>query len=269
MPVVPDVLGRESWDALHVSGPAELFWSTDNIGEALPGVLSPLGWTWTEPTNNAMLRHVGYRIGALSRSERDSTPGPQTSYVSIFYGRIALRADYMSLIGDRMPGITGPEAVASVLGRVPDEMTFSPTRRRYPIIASKLPRVFMMHPRQLVRVHRSTDLWWRRSISDSASMDIVAAKALLAESRDRFDRTMTDHTLGLFAIINPLYQVVSRLVERTGVGDTGTLSGTGGAEMAIVRDLWNAANGRSTLDVVVANHGFHGPREGEISSRVW
>jgi pyruvate,water dikinase len=47
------------------------------------------------------------------------------------------------------------------------------------------------------------------------------------------------------------------------------LSGTGGAEMAIVEDIWKASRGRLTAAEVTANHGFHGPLEGEISSRVW
>jgi pyruvate,water dikinase len=58
-------------------------------------------------------------------------------------------------------------------------------------------------------------------------------------------------------------------VDRTGVGDVGSLGGTGGAEIAIVADIWRAATGRGELTTVVANHGFHGPREGELSSRVW
>lgn len=266
---LPESLGQESWDPLHVSGNAEHFWSTDNIGEALPGVLSPLGWTFTATTNNTMLREVGYRIGALTRAERTPLPGPETNFVSIFYGRIAMRADYLASLGDRVPGTTGAQAVEAVLGRVPEEMTFSPTRRRYPVIAMRLPRVFMTQPAELVRLNRVTDVWWRKHISDVDRLDMSDARALLVESRNQYDLTMTNHALGLFAIIDPMYKAVAALVAKTGTGDVGTLSGTGGAEMAIVSDLWKAANGKSTLDVVVANHGFHGPREGEISSRVW
>jgi pyruvate,water dikinase len=39
--------------------------------------------------------------------------------------------------------------------------------------------------------------------------------------------------------------------------------------MAVVCDLWQASRGRIGLDQVVANHGFHAPLEGELSTRVW
>src|SRR5947209_4398853 len=39
--------------------------------------------------------------------------------------------------------------------------------------------------------------------------------------------------------------------------------------MAIVSDIWNASRGIGSLAAVVDNHGFHGPLEGEASSRVW
>jgi pyruvate,water dikinase len=47
------------------------------------------------------------------------------------------------------------------------------------------------------------------------------------------------------------------------------LSGVGGAEMAVVGDLWKASRGQIPLEQVIANHGFHGPGEGEVSSVVW
>jgi pyruvate,water dikinase len=62
---------------------------------------------------------------------------------------------------------------------------------------------------------------------------------------------------------------LTKLVERAGVGDVGALSGTGGAEMAIISDIWLASRGVLTVGDVVASHGFHGPFEGEVSSRVW
>ena len=56
-------------------------------------------------------------------------------------------------LGNRMPGTTGEETVRSVFGRVPDGMTFHPSRRRYPTIAVRLPRAFRF-PGHRVRVRR-------------------------------------------------------------------------------------------------------------------
>ena len=263
-------LGHESWDPLHEDGDQDFFWSTDNIGEAMPGVLSPLGWTWSGPTNDAMVREVAYQMGVFDRTERRrSSVAAQDSQVSIFYGRIALRMDYLATMGDRMPGTTGPEAMRGVFGRVPEDMQFSPTRRRYPFIAARMPWVFTTTPKAVTDLAADTDLWWRRSIEQVGSLDLERARVLAGEARGWFDQAMTTHALGLFAVINPLYSALDSLVRQTGVGDVGSLGGTGGAEIAIVADIWRAATGRDELSTVIANHGFHGPREGEMSSRVW
>jgi pyruvate,water dikinase len=39
--------------------------------------------------------------------------------------------------------------------------------------------------------------------------------------------------------------------------------------MKLIEDLWRASRGEITEATVVAEHGYHGPLEGEISSRVW
>jgi pyruvate,water dikinase len=80
---------------------------------------------------------------------------------------------------------------------------------------------------------------------------------------------MTAHGIALFAAITPLINALTSVVERAGVGDVGVLSGTGGAEMAMIEDIWRASRGEITVDDVAATHGYHGPMEGEISSLVW
>ena len=95
------------------------------------------------------------------------------------------------------------------------------------------------------------------------------AAALLAEGFDRYDRCIVTHSLGLLASVQPMYDALSKLVERAGVGDVGLLSGTGGAhEMAIVTDIWRAAQEQIGIDRVMANHGFHGPMEEKVVPRL-
>jgi pyruvate,water dikinase len=40
-------------------------------------------------------------------------------------------------------------------------------------------------------------------------------------------------------------------------------------ETELIEDLWSASQGRLELDEVVRRHGYHGPDEGELSSRSW
>jgi pyruvate,water dikinase len=85
----------------------------------------------------------------------------------------------------------------------------------------------------------------------------------------RFERTSSLQLIGTMCSVQPLYDAVEKLIADTGIGEIGVLSGSGGAEMAVVSDIWRASRGQLTIEQVVDRHGFHGPGEGELSSTVW
>src|SRR5262245_57576242 len=111
-----------SADPLHSPGSSTTHWTTDNVGEAMPGVASPLGWSIWESGSDEANREMFFRIGILSRAERDSGAPITEPVIRIFFGRIAMCMEWLGLVGDRMPGTTGPDAIAGMLGRVPDTM---------------------------------------------------------------------------------------------------------------------------------------------------
>ncbi len=255
----------EPWDVLHDPGTPEMHWTTDNVGEAAPGVLTPLSWSLWGSVGDRMSRDIAYRIGVFSAQDRTDFP----PIVRPFYGRIALQVEYLARIGDRMPGVTGEDAVRSMLGRVPDTMSFAPSRRRYPVVAYRLPRAMFSTPRAIRAMAAETDTWWREQIGRLPALSVDETRAVLADGVRTFDKTLTLHSLGLIAVVQPLLVELTKLVEQAGVGDVGQLSGTGGAEMAIIEDIWRASRAEITVADVIANHGFHGPMEGEVSSRIW
>lgn len=256
-------------DPLHQPGQPGTHWTTDNVGEALPGVATPLGWTIWESGSDRMCRELSYALGVFDGSERDGPAPNQDPIIQVFYGRIAMCMEWLGVVGDRMPGTTGPEAISGMLGRVPETMSFHPTRRRYPVIAYKLPVAALASPGRIRRLAAETEPWWRSQVAASASWDEPAARQALEEGARRFRHAMTVHGIGLFALITPLIQALTGLVEQTGIGDVGRLSGSGGAEMLIVEDIWRASRGELSAVEVANRHGYHGPLEGEISSLVW
>jgi pyruvate,water dikinase len=180
-----------------------------------------------------------------------------------------MRTEWLTTVGDRMPGTTGEVVIAGMLGEAPATMTFAPTVRRYPVIAYRLPYASLVMPRTVRRLAPIIDTWWRTEIPRLANSDLAQSVAIFSRATRRFSQAMTAHGIALFAPITPLINALSGLVKRTGVGDIGVLSGSGGAEMAMIADIWKASRGELTLQQVIANQGFHGPLEGEISSRVW
>jgi pyruvate,water dikinase len=259
------VSADEAWDVLHNPGPADQHWTTDNVGEAAPGVLTPLSMSMWLGVGDRMPREVLYRMGVFSARDRAEFP----PIVRPFFGRIALRVEYMASVGDRMPGVTGQEIVANMFGTVPETMKFEPTRARYPSVAAKVPGVMFRAPKGIRAKAAETDAWWRSRIAALPGMNPEQTRGVLAEGNRMFFDTLLVHVLGLLPVVQPLLVELTKLVERAGVGDVGELSGSGGAEMAIVEDIWRASRGEMSLEQVIANHGFHGPLEGETSSRVW
>jgi pyruvate,water dikinase len=256
-------------DPLHVPGRPDQHWTTVNVGEALPGVATPLGWSIWADIGDQMCRDLSYAIGAYSAAERRQPPPGPDRIISPFFGRIAMRIEWMAEIGDRMPGITGQDAIAALLGEAPPTMSFAPTKSRYPAIAARLPRAGLGAPRAARRLAPEIDAWWRTTTPALADADLAQSVGVFNDARRRFSQAMTTHGIVLFAAIQPLLDAVTKLVARTGVGEVGVLSGSGGAEMLMVDDIWRASRGDLTLDEVVRRHGYHGPLEGEISSRVW
>lgn len=125
-------------DPLHNPGAAGSHWSTDNVGEAAPGVLTPLSASiWTD-VGQRMPRRIAYDTDGSAR-------------------RPCARA------ADRLV-VAGADSAFAAAGSC---------RRDRPV----------------------------------------------RDALQRFDRTITVHSLALLSALQPLRDVITKLVERTGVGD--------------------------------------------------
>ncbi len=266
-----DVIGapKDDWDPLQGSTKEAHPWTTTNLGEACPGVVTPLNTAFWGLPGDLTARRVGYAIGVMSKAELEQPDDPADRILRNFYGRLATNLDYMGLVGDRLPGITGEDALSSLFGEPPDGMTFHPTKRRYAFVAYRFPRTFVRVPRMLDRVCPRIDAWWRRMVEEVPSRDLAGARAAFAESIEMFQLGMDTQVTAMMGSFQPMFDALSKLVERAGVGDLSVLSGSGGAEIAVVTDIWRASRGEIAVEDIVRSHGFHGPGEGEISSTVW
>ena len=250
-------------DPLQGDGGGTRHWTTSNLGEAIPGVMTPLCWTvWDGPVNRAV-QAGGEAIGAIKPSELE-----RERSVDVFCGRAAFAIEVMATIGDRMPGTSGEEVVRTFFDSA--DLEFRPTKRRYPVIAVRAPAAFLRFPRQIRKLSDEMDAWWRASMPRISGLDRDAALAVFVEARARFDRALCGHIVGTMAGVQPAYEALKALVAQVGVGDLSELSSPAGAvEMELVIALWRASRGEIDPDAVAAEFGFHGPHEGELSSHVW
>ena len=56
-------------DPLHARSAPDAHWSTANIGEASPGVSTPLGWTLWGPASECCVRRTFHGFGVLEADE--------------------------------------------------------------------------------------------------------------------------------------------------------------------------------------------------------
>jgi phosphohistidine swiveling domain-containing protein len=262
-------------DPTHNPTLPDTYWSTCNFGEAVPGVVTPLGWTIWGRGADRSIREAFYRMGSVRRRELvqierfDAEPTRRAT--SAFYGRVAGNANFFATMGDRLPGTSGAAVVEQVYGEVPGGLAFRPIRRRYPVVALKFPYAFVRIGWELPRARAATDPWWRAGVASIPSLTEAAAVPLLAEGAQRYSDNVVLQASHALCSLQPVYEQLTRLVSTVGMDNPNALMGGYGshAESAVVEDLWLAAHGELELTEVMLRHGYHGPNEGELSATVW
>ncbi|HYF24342.1 MAG TPA: PEP-utilizing enzyme [Baekduia sp.] len=250
----------------------QAWWTTTNFGEAIPGVLTPLNWSfWGVPGERAARRAFAM-LGAMSEAETHVPEDPHRRAFGIFHGRFAAKVDFLGELGDRLPGTSGPAVAEQVLGHLPPDFRSQGTLRRLPAIARRLPVLFVTLPRRIAATHATTAAWWAAEVERAPALGLDDARRQFAQAAERFEDVMALHVACLFAGVQLVFDQVAKLA--AAAGDPGLaarlMAGQGShAELALVEDLWSLSRGRLELDAFLARHGYHGPAEGELSSRMW
>jgi pyruvate,water dikinase len=248
------------------------YWSTSNVGEAVPGVLTPLNWSLWKRGGEAGLRAALVAVGALEREHAGVPERDRDRVMGLFAGRLAANVDFMGRMGDRLPATSGAAIALQLLGRLPDDFVSRPTYRRMPAIAASYPRALAGAPRAVRALHARTGPWWSAQVARSPALDRDAARTQWRLAADRFTVAMSTHITCVFATVQPAHDGVLRLCAAVGRPELALplTSGLGNhAEVEVVGDLWDVSRDRLSFDVFLAQHGYHGHDEGEIASRVW
>lgn len=255
---------------MHNRTYADRHWTTTNASEAIPGVLTPLGWTLWGPCGEKAMRRVFHAIGGLPASELAIPADERDLLISVFHGRIAINVESFVRIGNAMPGANGADLAQQMLGFVPPELPTGTAWRRYPVVLAKFPPVFLRMPARARSLCVETERWYRSVIAEAGQLDLAGAQALFREAQARFEDAVFVQTLITTSGIQPVFQQVTALARRAGIDPSALMVGHGShAESQVVQDLWDCSRGRVPLAEVVARHGFHGPGEGHVHGTVW
>lgn len=268
----PTATSTAEIDVLDGTWDETAWWSTSNMGEAVPGVLTPLNWTFWGSVSEHALRRAFVGFGALEKSRIAVPDDPAERIMGVFHGRLAAKVSFLGDMGDRLPGTSGAAVVEQILGSLPPDFIGRPTLRRLPVIAVRFPVAAARAGGRIRRLRPETARWWSARVGEAGSLDLEQARERFMEAIDRFDNAMWAHITCVFALVQPVYDMVHRLARMTGRPELAeqVLAGQGmHAELEMVQDLWELSRNQLSMSTFLGRHGYHGPNEGEISSRVW
>ena len=254
-----------SGDVLDGDWDPDAWWSTTNFGEAIPGVLTPLNWSWWSEPGERAARRAFAALGAMSDREAELPADPRQRAFGIFHGRFACKVDFLAGLGDRLPGTTGAAVAEQVLGELPPDFVSHPTKARYPAVARRMPRLVVSLPRRLAAQHEETGRWWAAEVHRIGGLDLAAARAAWQGASDRFVDVGTLHVACLFAGVQAAFDQVVRLAADAGDAELAgrVMVGMGShAELVFVEDLWRLSRDQLTLEEFIVRHGYHGPLRG-------
>ncbi len=259
--------------SLHTESKPGQFWSTTNLGEAMPGVASHLGWSIWGKGSDLGIRDCFVRLGALPKSEVRVDPDPNKRTSGIFYGRAALNVNFFCEMGGLLPG-SGPDMIAKqLLGEVPAGVPLARSKRRMGHVLTKMPREMITIRKNVISRAKPMHTWWESMVPKLATMDEATAKATLAEADDRFTEAIKIQAGGVFIGVQGVYDQLLLLIKKAGLDAAQANAITAGqgshAETEIIFDLWRLGNDQLDLDTFIKRHGYHGPEVGEISSVSW
>lgn len=256
-------------DPTHGTSEPDRYWSTANIGEAMPDVLSPMCWSFWGPNMEAGARLSYFDFGILPRSALAVPDDPNELLTSYFYGRPAMNLDRLRNLFNSIPGMSADDFERDVCGTVRQGLRTDPSRGRTPFVLAKGPLGLATAGRKVRRFATEQRVWWDTEVRGGRGLD--APVRLLVDSAARFREAFRVHVRGRFVLMSMQAQLW-KLTEAAGRPDlmARLMAGIGGvAETEVAEDLWQVGRGALPVNEFVRRHGFHGPNEGNLYGTAW
>lgn len=259
------------YDSVHGASYPETTWTTTNIKEGLPGVMTPLGWSIWGPSIEWTFRQTYRQMGVLSAREALIPDKIEDRICGIFYGNAVLNGNLICDMAVRFPGSSAIDAIEQMFtGATPRNFSRQAVYRYYPSVALRFPMAFLRAPRRVRQARAETEAWYASAIARVAGADLDEARECFTEAVERFYANL--FCQGFFRTVcgSLVFAQLSELAAEAGDIGQGLMSGYGShEELDMISDLWACSRDALDLDTFVTRHGYHGPAEGELSSAVW
>jgi pyruvate,water dikinase len=263
---------------VHTISAPETRWSRVNFAEAIQGIQTPLGWTFWDLAMETSVRRAFGNLGALSGKDVAPPTSPDDKMSSAFFGLPTGNVSTFHRIGEAMPGTNGDTVVEQLFGELRQQGLGGNKQRdrramlRYPVVAVKMPISAIRAARLIPGMRKDYRQWWRSAAYANPPATLLGATELLRESARRFIEIGAQHAL-ISLVGQALAEQLELLAEKvwgSRAGSPDLMTGYGAMEeTATMGDIWSVAHDEMTFDEFLARHGYHGPDEGNLTSRSW
>ncbi len=255
-------------DPTHQENSPPVLWTTVNTAEAIPGVSTPLNWSFYRDAIEPGIRGCWVDLGVLPRGSEAIPADIGRCFAGMFYGQLATNLDQWRYVADRMPGTSGDAIEQQFFGTLRPGVSSETIYSRYPSAAVKAPLAAYRSAQKLRRLRSEVGGWWRRALE---RVDGGDSSQVLQDAAAFFTRSTRPHMTASM-IASGVFEQITALANSAGQpgAELSLMTGMGQFEESrMLAALWDASRNRCTGDDVLRIHGYHGPAEGEISSFSW
>lgn len=250
------------------------YWTSTNLGEACPEVMTPMCWSIWEGSAELGWLYSMSAFGVIPRKKVVVSPDVNERGLSCFYGRQALNVDAIKKIMAALPGVSADDFERDLMGSVrADAPQFPTSYARLPVLMVKAPWALMRTGKRLRRLHDRMYDKWLSTVYRGGEVDEAGQRPidLLVAAREDFIRVFSVHCVVRFMFQGGQSAVTGAAAA---AGDPGLavalLSGVGDVnETRMADDLWRLGRGQVTEDEFLSTWGYHGPNEGNPYATVW
>ena len=258
-----------SADPVHQRSGAGVYWTTVNATEAIPGTTTPLTWTFYSDATELGLRATFAEMGVISKREIALPPSTDERFIGIFFAHPAANLNRFRLMADLAPGGSGDALERQFFGTVRTGAEPVDSRRRYPVVAARMPLALARVGRRVREERNRSHAWWRTAVQGDP--DEARDRRLFGEGVALYRSVLHWHGAGTM-LTQGVYDQLAGACAQAGQEGSEVELVAGLEELeeaALVSDLWELSRGRLDQSTVLERHGFHGPDEGELAARVW
>jgi phosphohistidine swiveling domain-containing protein len=256
-------------DPVHQHSAPDVYWTTVNATEAIPGTTTPLTWSFYSDPTELALRETFATIGVLRAGDVALPENTDERFIGVFHAHPAANLTRFRLMADLAPGGSGDALERQFFGTVRTGVAPVTSKRRYPAVALRTPLAMAMVSKRVRALRDEADRWWAGSVA--AVPDPGRDRALVRAGAELYRRVLAWHGVGTM-LTQGIYDQLGRACAAAGLAglELELVGGLDGLEEgAVVSDLWALSRGQLGTTTFVRRHGFHGPDEGELSATVW